>query len=455
MKNIYSKNSTFSALFGKQGEKKEKLQLAPYCLPVNCEDGTLLFNGLSRELILLENEEAEFLNCSDISQNQISVHLRKGWFLIPENVSGKQYCDQMRITAKSIKQLKDNNCYKSFTIMTTLECNARCFYCFERDRIKPRMSPKTAEDVAEFVLSHSNPNEKITLMWFGGEPLYNFEAIEIICNRLKSANREYISRIITNGYLADTYITAETNDLLCLKSVQITLDGTEDIYNRSKNYIYTDCISPFKKVIENIESLLKQEIKVVVRLNLGVHNAADLYKLVDFLKENFGSNKFFSIYTHRLLDYNSDGEQVYNDEKSRTLTNLFIDFDTYIINNNLSRPQILRKEYVINNCMGDSSDTVVITPEGKLTKCEHFSDREIIGDIYSDNLDTKLISDWKELQPSLDICNDCPAYMDCIRLKKCPDISPKCNIHEKEEKIHQLKLKILNTYNKWKDNNKD
>ena len=103
--------------------------------------------------------------------------------------------------------------------------------------------------------------------------------------------------------------------------------------------------------------------------------------------------------------------------------------------------------------MGDNDEAVVITPEGKLTKCEHFSDREIIGDIYSDNLDTKVINDWKELQPALDICDDCTAYMDCIRLKKCPDISPQCDIHQKQEKIHQLKLKILNTYNKWKENN--
>lgn len=41
-----------------------------------------------------------------------------------------------------------------------------------------------------------------------------------------------------------------------LKSVQITLDGTEEIYNRSKAFIYKDGKSPYQVVLANIQRLL-------------------------------------------------------------------------------------------------------------------------------------------------------------------------------------------------------
>ena len=455
MKTINPKTSTFTTLFGEQGIENKNLILAPYCIDVPCNDGTLLYNGLSRELVLLSNDEAELLQNINSVGGEVSDYLKKGWFFIPDDKSGKKYCDQMLDTARLIRIKEDDGRYKSFTIMTTMECNARCFYCFEKGRPQPRMSAKTAADVANFILSHSKPEKKIKITWFGGEPLYNTEAIDIISGALKSANREYIANIITNGYLINEISMSAMKALWNVKKLQITLDGTENIYNRSKNYIYTDCDSPFKRVISNIRLLLENDIKVAIRLNLGLHNAEDLYKLVDFLAEEFKNYKNLTVYSHRLFDYDEFGNQLHKNDEIIDTIKVFNEFNEYLIAKGLNIGKVLEKNYKINHCMADAKNAVVITPEGKLTKCEHFSDSEIIGDIYLDKLDTKLLNDWKELQPRLDICEDCPAYMDCLRLKKCPDISPKCDIYQKEEEINQLKLKVLNTYNKWKANNQD
>ena len=453
MKNINPKNPTFTALFGEQGTDNKNLLLAPYCLSLPCDSGRLLYNGLSKELVLLSNEESEFLQKIDSMDNETTDYLKKGWFFIRDTASGKKYCDQLLSTARILRIKEDDGCYKSFTIMTTLECNARCFYCYEKGRQQPRMSAKTAEDVAKFILKHSKPDKKIKITWFGGEPLYNTDAIDIITKALKSANREYISSMITNGYLIDDDITTKAINIWNLKKVQISLDGTEDIYNRSKNYIYSDDVSPFKRVISNIKALLQNDIKVAIRLNLGLHNAEDLYELVDFLADEIGAYKNFSVYAHRLFDYDEFGNQIHKDDEIIRTIDKFNKFSEYIVSKKLNSGKKIEKEYKINYCMADSNNAVVITPEGKLTKCEHFSDREIIGDIYSDNLDAKLINEWKELQPRLDICDDCPAYMDCLRLKKCPDISPRCDIYQKEQEINRLRRKILNTYDMWKANN--
>ena len=451
MRNITTKNPMFTALFAEQSMNHKKLYLAPYCTVVECEEGTLLYNALSRELILLDKNELNFLEDLDLSNCKTVDYLKKGWFFIPDTHFGKKYCDQLLNTARLLRIKEDNGLYKSFTIMTTMECNARCFYCFEKGRPQPRMSAKIAKDIASYILTHTKPEKPIKISWFGGEPLYNTEAINIISNALKSANREYISNIVSNGYLINEISLSSIKDFWNVKKFQITLDGTENIYNRSKNFIYTDCESPFKRVIANIKLLLENDIKVAIRLNLGLHNAEDLYKLVDFLGDEFSGYKNLIVYSHRLFDYDEFGNQLHKDDEIAETIRVFNEFNAYLIAKKLNSGKELEKDYKINHCMADSKDAVVITPDGKLTKCEHFSDREIIGDIYSDNLDVKLINDWKELQPETDICNNCPAYMDCLRLKKCPNVSPNCDIHQKAEQIQQLKLKILNTYTKWKE----
>ena len=451
MININPRIPTFTALFGEQSVENKNLILAPYCIDAPCNDGTLLYNALSRELVLLSNNEAELLQDINSASGEVSDYLKKGWFFIPDDKSGKKYCDQMLDTARLIRIKEDDGRYKSFTIMTTMECNARCFYCFEKGRPQPRMSAKTAADVANFILSHSKPEKQIKITWFGGEPLYNADAINIISGALKSVGRDFVALMVTNGYLINDIPVANIKGFWNVKKFQITLDGTENIYNRSKNYIYTDCSSPFKRVISNIKLLLDNNIDVAIRLNLGLHNAADLYKLVDFLADKFGSFKNFSVYAHRLFDYDDFGNQLHKNDEIVDTIKVFNEFNEYLIAKGLNIGKVLETNYKINHCMADSKNAVVITPDGRLTKCEHFSDREIIGDIYSDNLDVKLINDWKELQPETDICNNCPAYIDCLRLKKCPNVSPNCDIHQKAEEIQQLKLKILNTYTKWKE----
>ena len=68
-----------------------------------------------------------------------------------------------------------------------------------------------------------------------------------------------------------------------LSNVQITLDGTEETYNKTKRFIYKDDPSPFKTVIYNIHNLLFNNISVTIRLNVDNNNADDIEKLLYYL----------------------------------------------------------------------------------------------------------------------------------------------------------------------------
>ncbi|MBR7132015.1 MAG: 4Fe-4S cluster-binding domain-containing protein [Clostridia bacterium] len=449
MKNIIAKSPTFSLIFSEQGLKETEYSLASYCITVDCEDGTLIYNNLSKELLLLSKEEAEVLQDINSFNTPVAEYLKKHWFFVPVGTDTVKLCDQLLSTVKLFEKPRTANTYKSYTIMTTLDCNARCFYCFQKGRVQPTMSADTARSIAEYIINHSDREKEITINWFGGEPLYNKDAIDIICDRLNSEGVKFKSKIITNGYLLDKALLAEAKENWNTQKVQITLDGTEKIYNRTKNYIYKDT-NPFETVIANIGDLLNNEIKVIIRLNLGLHNADDLYKLVDFLSEKFGGRENFSVYAHRLFDYDDSGKQVHKQDEIIKTIEIFNSFNDYLAEKGLFSYRKLDNTYTTNRCMADSDNAIVITPEGKLGKCEHFSDKEIIGDIYSEILDKDNISEWKEKQTKLDICDNCAEYINCMRLKKCPDISPQCDIYQRDEKIQTLKKKILNTYNNTK-----
>lgn len=450
MKTILPKNNLFINVLGQQTIKQTEYMLAAYCVTVSCEDGLLLYNNLSKELILLsKDEEKEYKTNSNNSE--IINYLKQNWFLVPDGTNCTLLCDQLLSMAKMMAANKKDK-YKTFTIMTTLDCNARCFYCFQKDKPHPKMDIKTAKNVADYILKKSDSDKEISLRWFGGEPLFNVEVINYICNILKTENRKFKSSIVTNGYLFDLENINSALNLWNLKKVQITLDGTEEVYNRCKNYIYKGDLSPFKIVIENIKNLLINKIKVNIRLNIGLHNAEDLYKLVDYLYYTFNDDKNLYVYAHQLFNYDDDGNQIYKKEDIIKKNALFADFEKYLKTKGFFKREKLENNYNLNHCMADSDESILITPDGCLSKCEHFSDDQLIGDIYKNDLNQQLISEWKQKQEKQDICNDCAYYVDCVRLKKCPNNFSKCDQKNRENKINTLKERILITYKEFLKN---
>ena len=67
--------------------------------------------------------------------------------------------------------------------------------------------------------------------------------------------------MISNGYLFNDDTIKEAKEEWQLTKVQITLDGTEQIYNRCKAYIYKD-VNAYRRVIGNIHLLQDADIHV-------------------------------------------------------------------------------------------------------------------------------------------------------------------------------------------------
>lgn len=324
--------------------------------------------------------------------------------------------------------------------MTTLDCNARCFYCYEKGRARITMTEETANNVATCIIDNAN-GSKVHISWFGGEPLVNYQVIDIICDRLASAKIRYSSSMISNGLLFSPEILNKAKQNWKLGRVQITLDGTKEVYQKSKAFVKADG-TEFDRVLDNIETLLRNDIAVVVRLNQDVYNTDDLLQLVDLLNERLGEYKNFKVYNHIL--FNDD--HVLTDEQ----IDCHYKLSNKIVSSSLSSNPKLLSGPKVYSCMADSPTSRVITPDGKFGKCEHYSSEYLVGSLDGNDIDNEMLYKWAERYGRQEACDSCPLYPVCVRIKMCPNDSPVCYEFDREKEISMIKRAMLMAYEDYR-----
>jgi len=177
------------------------------------------------------------------------------------------------------------------TILTTLQCNFACHYCYQGDhagagRTADRMSIDTAAKVAAWIASRVEEVQprRLVLTFFGGEPLLNVPAIFEIAGRLSkhTAARDVAQsvNIITNGLLLTPGLV-EAMLPLGLTGVKVTLDGDRDTHDRMRPLRGGQ--GTFDRIIENV-----RRVAPLVPITIGGNfdaDTADRYPaLLDFLK---------------------------------------------------------------------------------------------------------------------------------------------------------------------------
>lgn len=415
-----------------------------YIQTCSIDDGLLVYNLMTRELVLLNEQEAFAYQSNDLTNDNV-LNLAKRWFLVPEQHNDYMFFKQIDTIFRIIVDNDKNPPLKQFVIFPTTDCNARCFYCFELACKRISMTEQTAHDVADFIIKKSN-GQKVSTVWFGGEPLYNSKAIDIICDDLKKNGISYDSEMVSNGYLFDDALVKKAKSFWNLKKIQITLDGTEEVYNRCKAYIYKNVSSPFIRVMNNIELLLKEEIYVRIRLNLDTHNYDDLSDLVKYLLDRFKQYANLSIYVALLFENNGRVYTIRSKEKKKLLWDKYDELNTLIRSGNKLLDYSLNTFRTTKFCMADNNASTTILPDGSLGKCEHFTDDNFYGSIYSSEIDQFYIDKFKEIKDYGEKCHYCNLQPKCLPLKHCPNTEPNCDEFDKELKIKYLKEQMIASY---------
>ncbi len=145
-----------------------------------------------------------------------------------------------------------------FTLCLTHDCNLSCNYCYSGQKFKKHMSLTTAQKVIDFAFHITPPDDKISIGFFGGEPMLKFDLIQEIVNYIHTQDHNIIKPIslyiTTNGtILNQNYMDyfKEENINLC-----ISIDGPAKIHNL--NRFYRNGRESFTDVFKNLQLILEQ-----------------------------------------------------------------------------------------------------------------------------------------------------------------------------------------------------
>ena len=391
-----------------------------YAVPLRHEGRSYVFHTLTRQCV--EGALPKSAKKGDGYDDLIRAS-----FMVPKEEEEWAYYRYVFTLANlSARQKKG----RSYTILPTLACNARCIYCYEAGMKQVTMTEETVQQTIRYILSHDT-EQGVSLSWFGGEPLLCPEIIDKICSSLKEEGIQYASKAVTNGSLITPEMIEKMKRLWNLSFMQISMDGAEADYKQRKNYYVYD--QTYDRVLNNINLLAKAGIDVSVRCNVDEKNWQNIPAFLEDFASKIADREHVSIHFALLFDCRKSSENLAMYQK-------ILDFDSVIERYGF---QISEPEFAFRrvHCMADSG-AEVIGPDGRLFPCEHCPEEACYGDIWNGITKKAARMEFCRTDEILEKCRDCPFLPDCTGFRSCPNHEANCRDHRKMILEHQFRQKM-------------
>lgn len=412
----------------------ETFRLMRYVIRFDHNGMVLLHNVVTGQLILLDQNEAELLKKLPCAYSTVMNALIDRHFLVPLSADEHRQVAGLRELLQKLEDQKEKRGITEYTILPTTACNARCYYCFEQGIKTMTMSEQTAIDTAAFIQSHCE-GRKVRIKWFGGEPTVAAERIDRICEELRRRGVDFSSAITTNGYLMDEKMTERACSLWRLESVKISVDGTEENYNRVKAYVNADG-SPYQRVMRNIGFLLDHGVHVELRMNFDQKNHQEFKNLLRDAGNRYQQNPQLDMYVHQINEYPSCGteQQILGDEQwfnERILELNRMAREAGMLHTKIELPCLK-----FGRCEAASENAVTILPNGELVSCpEQTGPDQYKGNLKTGVTDAQLVRSWKRFA-DIEKCRECALFPACLFFENC---SGKGRCFYKLEKLDQTR----------------
>ena len=185
-------------------------------------------------------------------------------------------------------------------LLASEDCNFRCNYCYE-DFTRGTMLPSVRQGIKKMVERRAPHLRHLTVGWFGGEPLYGFQAMEdlgpFFIEIVEKYSLTYASHITTNGYLL-TPDVAEKLMAWKVLNYQITVDGMREQHDHKRPA--RDGSGTFDQIISNLIELKKrpEKFRIRIRVNYDKENYPYLEELLLLLQKEFAGDDRFMVAFH-------------------------------------------------------------------------------------------------------------------------------------------------------------
>lgn len=345
--------------------------------------GYLLFNTMSLAFIRINEQDIDMWKKLRETPD-FYTNFQNYDFLIKARILVDNQEDDLNVYLADVLKNRYNSSDMALTILPTRGCNFGCIYCYEQDRPNVLMNEQTEKTIVKFVCSNSNL-KRLSVVWYGGEPLLNFDSMVRLTKMFKQPNIEYSAKIVSNGYL----LTKEKADLmkdLAIRNIQITFDGSEEIHNQRRFLLGGQ--PTYRKIMDNLKYLLSinKEITIDIRTNIDRRNKDDYNKFYQDFKSEI-NDKRVTMYPGFVSDLLSSEcvSPEFNISEGGYKAQFILDiFDKYGIEIKSFLPKYRR-----HSCVASKYFAFVIGPEGELYKCWRMvgNQKEAIGNVNDGSFD--------------------------------------------------------------------
>jgi len=390
-------------------------------------DKVLLYNTYSLKYRYIHRYDfLDIYNKSNIDLGDVPVFLAEDGFVVPADL------DEIQRLKDDVQAYQDNADFMFLSIFTTLSCNFRCVYCFEKDQLcqTEHMTLETADEIIAFIkrrYAEHQFTKPLKIKWFGGESLLNMDIIRYISKELINNNIEFSAKLYTNGRLLTKELAQELKELHVTDEVVIPIDGLAPTYASLKGCTEVD----FYEVLNNIKAC-EDVLKIVIHINVSGASKNDVHPLFSLLKNDYGiKSKIIAV---RIAPQNTDTITDEND----------VSFEEYQKAADIVKDGRRLGKKRGYGCEARHPDYYVIGTKGELYICEHLIGQKeyMVGNIKDQSGRIDRAGTIWDTNRIIDDCAHCPILPLC--LGHCTSQRYIDNIDcQKELRIEDTKKRIL------------
>lgn len=344
-------------------------------------------------------------------------------------------------------------------LLASEDCNFRCVYCYE-DFSRGTMLPSVRESIKKLVHKKVSQLSQLKISWFGGEPLYGFEAIEDLApfflEMAEKYSLDYGSHMTTNAYLLTPDI-AEKLLAWRILDYQITIDG--DHKHHDKKRPTREGQPTFDRIFSNLRFLKKrrEDFGITIRINYDQENYPDLEEFILTLKQEFGGDARFKVAFHPVGRWGGPNDADLAICGLKETSHLNTKFQRLASEKGLNVAGTLEDATNPGShvCYAARPYNFIVGAHGQLMKCTIALDKQdynLVGNLSPDGdllLDTDKYALWVEPAFESDTtCQKCHLVPTCqgihcplIRFEDHVQPCPSTKRHTKEQLITLLQIK--------------
>ncbi len=413
------------------------MRTSNYNIFINSDRGVLVFNALTDSYVFVNDDEAKFLKTrefisSGIFESERIKRFQDAGILVKDDFNELAYLKHIYS-----KEMHESDVF-DLTILPTLDCNVRCWYCFENKNVGSRITPSVKGNILLFIqnIIKDRPYIKeISIDLFGGEPLLHYEEdlddfLHQIKNVVEGLGKKATFLFITNGLRLTEEVMDRIKDLS--PQFQISIDGYKERHDKIKVLSKHADISTYDLVIHNLKNVCKcDHVHVILRLNYDEQTLKNVGKILSDIKDIDRSK--ISIHF----------ERVWQTKKHIAITNdALIDAWKLFVSHGF-QVTYLKFFHTPSSCMSSKQDQVAISYDGKIFKCTgcDFARTEEDGNLMSNGNIA-----WKGNKAEERIQIQTYNHPECLQCKLLPLCwGPCCQKHllKKEKVMETCQLKSM------------